>query len=80
MDYGTEDSNSATIYLTTKPVNDPPVISGTPATSIYAGEYYSFEPVSEDPDAGDLLRFSIENKPGWADFDSNTGSLTGNPF
>ena len=61
-----------------QPPNTAPVISGTPATSVVTGNTYSFTPVATDPD-GQLLDFSIANKPSWAQFDALTGRLTGTP-
>jgi len=59
--------------------NTAPVISGTPPTSVTAGQTYSFQPTASDPDAGQTLRFSIANQPTWATFNSTTGALTGTP-
>ena len=61
-----------------EPVNQPPVISGVPATSVTEGDSYTFAPSATDPD-GDALNFSIANKPAWAGFDSATGILSGTP-
>ena len=58
--------------------NRPPVISGTPATSVTAGQAYSFQPTASDPD-GQTLTFSIANKPSWATFNTTTGRLSGTP-
>jgi Putative Ig domain len=58
--------------------NLPPVISGTPASSVLATHFYLFQPSARDPN-GDHLRFSISNKPSWAGFDSSTGKLWGRP-
>jgi hypothetical protein len=58
--------------------NTPPIISGTPATTLTAGSPYSFTPSAADPD-GDRLTYSITNRPTWAQFDSGTGALTGTP-
>jgi hypothetical protein len=58
--------------------NEPPVITGSPATSVEAGEFYSFTPTVDDPD-NDALSFSIVNRPGWASFNSGTGRLSGTP-
>ncbi|WP_340679257.1 FG-GAP-like repeat-containing protein [Paraglaciecola sp.] len=55
-----------------------PVISGSPATSVYAGNAYSFAPTASDAD-GDTLSFSINNKPSWASFSASTGKLSGTP-
>jgi hypothetical protein len=58
--------------------NLPPVIEGSPPTTLSAGNLYSFTPVAADPD-GDPLTFSATNVPDWADFDSATGRLWGTP-
>ena len=58
--------------------NQPPTISGSPATSVSVGSAYSFTPTASDPD-GDSLSFSISGLPGWATFDSNSGELSGTP-
>ena len=58
--------------------NRPPVVSGTPATSITAGRAYSFRPSGSDPE-GRTLTWSISNRPSWASFSSSTGALTGTP-
>ena len=56
--------------------NQPPVIQGAPPTTISAGEVYQFTPTASDPD-GDTLSFSITNKPAWATFDAQSGTLSG---
>jgi hypothetical protein len=58
--------------------NRPPTISGTPATTVTAGQAYSFRPVGSDPD-GNTLRYSITNQPSWATFSTTTGRLSGTP-
>jgi hypothetical protein len=63
---------------TTPPANRPPTITGTPATSVTAGSAYSFTPVGSDPD-GNTLRYSIQNQPSWASFNTTTGRLSGTP-
>jgi hypothetical protein len=60
------------------PSNTPPTISGTPATSVTAGQAYSFVPTASDPD-GQTLAFGIANKPSWATFNVSTGRLSGTP-
>jgi hypothetical protein len=64
--------------LTVVNVNETPVISGTPVTSVNEDEAYSFVPTASDPD-DDTITFNIENKPNWASFDTATGALTGTP-
>jgi len=56
--------------------NNPPTISGSPPPAVVVGENYSFTPIASDPD-GDTLTFSIENKPTWAEFDRETGNVSG---
>ncbi len=58
--------------------NRPPVISGTPSTSVMQGTAYSFQPTASDPD-GNSLTFSITNAPSWATFSATTGRLQGTP-
>lgn len=59
-------------------VNQPPVISGSPATSVAVGASYAFQPVASDPE-GRKLAFRIMNLPAWASFSSSTGRLSGTP-
>jgi len=63
---------------TTPPANRPPTITGTPATSVTAGNSYAFSPVGSDPD-GNTLTYSIQNQPSWASFSTTTGRLSGRP-
>lgn len=58
--------------------NNPPTISGTPATSVFVGETYKFRPDAEDKDS-DSLTFSIVGRPAWASFNAASGELKGTP-
>ncbi len=58
--------------------NAPPTIWGEPATSVMAGTQYVFAPEADDDD-GDVLTFSIVNKPEWATFEETSGELRGVP-
>jgi hypothetical protein len=58
--------------------NRPPVVSGTPPTSVTVGNAYSFTPTGSDPD-GDTLTWSIAAKPGPASFNVTTGRLNWTP-
>ena len=58
--------------------NAAPKISGSPPTSVAQDVQYFFAPSATD-DNGDLLTFSIINKPGWAKFNTSTGELWGIP-
>ena len=63
---------------TPPPANTPPTIAGAPATSVTAGQTYSFQPSASDAN-GDALTFSISNRPAWASFSTSTGLLSGTP-
>ncbi|MEJ2610337.1 MAG: putative Ig domain-containing protein [Candidatus Thiodiazotropha sp.] len=74
-------SNSSVSVVTIHDVeasNTAPVISGTPARSITAGTAYHFTPSASDADK-DKLTFRITNRPSWATFNANTGTLSGTP-
>lgn len=58
--------------------NHPPTISGNPKRGVTMNEMYDFEPTAGDAD-GDTLSFQIQNRPSWADFDSKTGRVYGQP-
>jgi putative Ig domain-containing protein len=58
--------------------NLPPIIAGSPATTLSAGSPYSFTPTAADPD-GDPIAFRATNVPTWATFNTSTGALTGTP-
>ena len=70
--------NGTTNNFTVSNLNDAPVITGSPATSVAAGGNYNFAPTASDTD-GDKLTFSIRNKPVWASFNTGTGHLSGTP-
>ena len=59
-------------------VNHAPTISGSPSGSVQVDEVFSFVPTEAEQD-GDTLRFSMQNMPGWASFDTGTGELSGQP-
>jgi hypothetical protein len=67
-----------TITVSQASGDGPPTISGNPATQVNAGSAYSFTPSASDP-GGNTLTFSIQNQPSWANFDTNTGRLSGTP-
>lgn len=58
--------------------NRVPTISGTPPSTATVGQVYTFTPTASDPD-GDVLVFTLENRPPWAWFDVVTGTLSGTP-
>jgi hypothetical protein len=60
------------------PTNSAPEITGTPEPGAEAGKPYSFTPIASDAD-DDFLEFTVENKPAWATFNTETGTLAGTP-
>lgn len=72
-------SNQATVTVRVDPVNDVPVMEGTPAASVNQGALYRFIPQASDVDPNTNLRFTIQNKPSWATFNAKTGELSGTP-
>jgi hypothetical protein len=58
--------------------NGSATISGTPMASAVVGSAYNFTPAASDPN-GNALSFSIQNKPSWASFNSQTGQISGTP-
>jgi hypothetical protein len=75
---GTASASLASFSITVQAANRPPVISGTPTTSVTVGQAYAFTPTASDPD-GNTLTFSISGKPTWATFSTATGRLSGTP-
>jgi hypothetical protein len=58
--------------------NRAPTITGVPDTGATESYAYSFTPIASDPD-GDTLEYAIDGKPDWANFDIDTGTLSGTP-
>ena len=56
----------------------PPVITGTPPTSVEAKSKYQYIPHASDPNDR-VLSYDITNKPAWATFVEATGELYGTP-
>ena len=63
--------------VTTNP-NRAPTIAGSPSGAATVGKAYSFTPSGSDADS-DPLTYSIQNKPSWATFSTQTGKLSGTP-
>ncbi len=76
---GTATASLAPFSITVKPKpNSPPSIWGIPATSVTSGQAYTFKPSASDPE-GKPLTFAVQGMPGWASFDTATGTLSGTP-
>jgi hypothetical protein len=53
-------------------------ITGVPASTVIAGQSYSFKP-AVTATAGAALSFAIANLPSWAKFDTTSGTISGTP-
>jgi Fibronectin type III domain len=70
-------ASPATPAAPTPPALKPVALSGTPASSVTAGQNYLFQPTVSQ--GGGTVTFQIQGKPTWAAFDVDTGVLTGKP-
>lgn len=78
---GSTDSPTAAAGAQAQTTSDAPTalsLSGKPASSAVVGTTYNFSP-SVTAAAGSKLTYSIQNKPVWASFDTNSGALSGAP-
>jgi hypothetical protein len=56
--------------------NHAPDITSTPKTSVNEGAYYSYQVIATDED-GDILTYSLTQKPEWLSINSATGLISG---
>ena len=74
---GQLDSNIATINITITPINDAPVITSQPTLSVsICGENYNYTVTASDVDSGDVINFSLTNKPVGMSIDPNIGIIS----
>ncbi len=66
------------ITVTAPVVNRTPTISGTPPSAVNVNTQYSFTPTASDPD-GNPISFTVSGLPGWANFNTSTGRISGTP-
>ncbi|MBQ4845481.1 Ig-like domain-containing protein [Pseudoalteromonas sp. MMG005] len=66
--------------ITVKNVNDAPQLTGTPSSSVAQDSTYTFTPTLTDVDKSDSHTFAIQNRPEWATFNTESGTLTGTPL
>ncbi|MBT5874115.1 MAG: tandem-95 repeat protein, partial [Candidatus Latescibacteria bacterium] len=71
---GLSHSDVATITVT--PVNDPPVIFGTPDTTATEGVDYTFTVEASDDADGDVVSFALLTAPGGMVIDASTGVIS----
>jgi hypothetical protein len=72
-------SNTATVSIDVQPVNDAPLISGTPTLELLEGQTYSFVPTLVDVDNLSLT-VTAANLPDWLTLNSSTGEISGTPL
>jgi len=75
---GSLNSASVTVQVQVTPVNDAPLLSGTPVTSVVINEDYSVQFSGSDVE-GDNLLYSVVSDHAWLSIDSS-GLLTGYPL
>lgn len=71
-------SAAANRAAATSTANKAPTISANTVTAAVAGVEYVLSVTASDPE-GAKLAFTIANKPSWASFDTQTGTLRGTP-
>ena len=67
-----------TFTIAVTPVNDPPVITTTPATAATEDVAWSYAPAASDPEHGTLV-WSISGKPDGMTFNPATGAMAWTP-
>jgi hypothetical protein len=73
------DTVEQTFTLTVKNVNDLPVFTTTPVTSVDEDTPYSYTASATDIDAGSSITYSAPVLPGWLSFNTATRVLSGTP-
>ena len=76
---GLVDSNTATVTITVRAVNDPPAITSTPIIEATEGQLYTYDVEATDADIGDVLTFSLDTAPAGMTIDSTTGLIEWTP-
>ena len=75
---GSTGSTGTTNTTVTAPSTPALSISGAPNRQVVANQPYWFRPTANNP-SGSVLRFGVANQPGWSNFNSATGEITGTP-
>ena len=71
-------SNAANVQIQFVPAAAP-VVTGTPAADVEEEGDYSFTPEVTPGDSHFDLSYSVSGAPSWLDFDTTTGTLSGEP-
>lgn len=72
------ESNTATVFITIKPVNDAPAITSMPRLKLAQNDVYHYALTATDIDA-DVLSFSLIDAPAGMLLDSKTNQITWSP-
>ena len=67
------------LVVSSAPGNRPPSITSTPVTTANTGELYSYDVNATDPDAGDVLTYSLTTAPAGMSIDTDTGLIQWTP-
>ena len=78
-DLKTSAPDTVKITVTGSSVNRPPTITSTPVTTANTGELYSYDVNATDPDAGDVLSYSLTTAPDGMSIDTATGLIQWTP-
>ena len=70
---------SETFSITVAPVDDMPVFTSDPITSINEDSVYYYQVTAEDEDVGETAILSEDTIPNWLTFNASTGILEGTP-
>ncbi|MGH9204078.1 MAG: PASTA domain-containing protein, partial [Vicinamibacterales bacterium] len=76
---GVLESNPATVHIAIRTPNSGPQITSTPITAAADGVSYSYAAQAVDPDAGDILTFSLPTAPGGMSIDPASGLIQWTP-
>ncbi len=76
---GKNGADTATVSVTVEPVNDPPSITSGPEETTRVWASYTYDVEAEDPDAGDSLKYSLQDAPEGMTIDEETGLVEWTP-
>jgi lysophospholipase L1-like esterase len=73
------DSVEQSFIITVMKINHPPLITSVPVLVASSGDTYQYSFQAYDIDPGDTLIFEAQILPGWLQFNSSSGELSGTP-
>ncbi|MFH1882192.1 MAG: Ig-like domain-containing protein [Planctomycetota bacterium] len=76
---GKDGTDTATVNVKVKAVNDAPSLTSTPLTTATVDALYTYDVDAADPDAGDTLTYSLTIKPAGMTIDTATGLIEWTP-